>query len=53
MLYRCLLWQNPVEGHLLDTELRKQMPELFPSLELQKMQDLVGFRRMQKFTYSQ
>lgn len=45
MLYRCLVWQNPVEGHLLVTELRKQMPELLPSLELQKM-NLVGFRTM-------
>lgn len=44
---------DPVEGHLLVTGLRKQMPELFPSPELQKMQDLVGFRRTLKFTYSQ
>lgn len=35
------------------TELRKQMDELFPSLELQKTQDLLGFRRMLKFTYSE
>lgn len=42
---------DPVEDHLLVTELRKQMPELFPSLELQKTQDLVGFRRMLKFIY--
>lgn len=44
---------KPNWGHLLVTELRKQKPECFPSPELQKMQGLVGFRRMLKFTYSQ
>lgn len=32
-------------------ELRKQMPESFPSLELQQTQDLAGFQRTLNFTY--